>query len=187
MLLTPDDKPYLTPTEVAQRMKVSPITVRAWAAKGMLVAEATPGGHRRFRREEVERFIRHSKAGLEQPLRILLVDEDPALAPYLLELLAGGSAPAQLETAFDSFEAGLKLPVFEPHIVLLDCHMRGLDGADICRRMLAGAGHPAPRVIGMAGVLAPELEAAMLAAGAESCFSKPPDAGRLLAALGLAP
>lgn len=183
----PEQKPYLTPTEVAQRMNVSPITVRAWAAKGMLVAEATPGGHRRFRREEVERFIRQNRGGgLAQPLRILLVDEDPGLAAYLLELLRGGAAPSLLETAIDAFEAGLKLPVFEPHIVLLDFHMTGLDGADICRRMRLGAGHPAPRVIGMARALAPELELEMLAAGAEYCFAKPPDAGRLLAALGLA-
>ena len=54
----PKDRPYLTPTEVANWMMVSPITVRGWAQRNLLQAEVTPGGHRRFRREEVERFAR---------------------------------------------------------------------------------------------------------------------------------
>ena len=37
-------KPYLTPTEVAEWMMVSPVTVRGWAQKpAMLQAEVTPG------------------------------------------------------------------------------------------------------------------------------------------------
>ncbi len=58
------DKPYLTPNEVATLFMVSPITVRQWAQKGLLKAEVTVGGHRRFLRGEVERFARdHGLAG----------------------------------------------------------------------------------------------------------------------------
>ena len=58
------DKPYLTPNEVASLFMVSPITVRQWAQKGLLKAEVTVGGHRRFLRGEVERFAReHRLAG----------------------------------------------------------------------------------------------------------------------------
>ena len=72
--MIPEDfknKPYLTPTEVAQWMMVSPITVRGWAQKGLLKAEVTPGGHRRFRLEEVARFARQwNPTGNKGPLRL---------------------------------------------------------------------------------------------------------------------
>ena len=48
----------LTPTEVAELLAVSPVTVRQWAQKGLIEARTTPGGHRRFTREAVIDFAR---------------------------------------------------------------------------------------------------------------------------------
>ena len=48
-----DQSEYLTPNEVASLLLVSPITVRQWAQKGLLEAQTTAGGHRRFARAEV--------------------------------------------------------------------------------------------------------------------------------------
>lgn len=47
---------FLTPSEVAVIFRVDPKTVTRWAAKGRLAAARTPGGHRRFRREDVMKF-----------------------------------------------------------------------------------------------------------------------------------
>lgn len=186
VLRTPDDKPYLTPTEVAQLMNVSPITVRAWAAKGMLAAEVTPGGHRRFRRIDVERFIRQSQGESQaQPLRLLVLDVDRKLVNTLVELLSMRDLPLSLETAFSGFEAGLKVPLFSPDIVLLDLLVPGLDGADTCRRLRLGDGHPAPRVMTMANFMSAEVEHEMIDAGAEFCLRKPIDAEQLLALIGV--
>ena len=60
--LNDTNKAYLTPNEVAELLMVSPITVRSWAQKGLLVAKVTPGGHRRFLKSDVERFVRESGA-----------------------------------------------------------------------------------------------------------------------------
>jgi excisionase family DNA binding protein len=49
---------YLTPREVADRFKVHPVTVRAWAREGRIQANTTPGGHRRFSIASVEQFAR---------------------------------------------------------------------------------------------------------------------------------
>src|SRR5690606_31688390 len=48
------EKGFLTPNEVASLLMVSPITVRQWAQKGLLEAQTTAGGHRRFSREVIE-------------------------------------------------------------------------------------------------------------------------------------
>jgi excisionase family DNA binding protein len=101
------NKPYLTPNEVAQWMMVSPVTVRGWAQKGLLQAEVTPGGHRRFRHEEVERFARQwNPVGSKGPLRVLIVDDDLGVVGFLRELLEGGAHQMVVETASDGFDAG---------------------------------------------------------------------------------
>ncbi|MDH5649062.1 MAG: helix-turn-helix domain-containing protein, partial [Gammaproteobacteria bacterium] len=46
--MTDNDKDYLTPSDVAKLLMVSPVTVRQWAQKGALKSKATLGGHRRF-------------------------------------------------------------------------------------------------------------------------------------------
>ncbi|MCK6209692.1 BldC family transcriptional regulator [Georgenia sp. EYE_87] len=47
----------LTPSEVAAKFRVDPKTVTRWANAGKLSSIRTLGGHRRFRREEVEELL----------------------------------------------------------------------------------------------------------------------------------
>lgn len=49
-----EDSDYLTPGEVARMLHVSPKTISRWAAEGLLPCLVTLGGHRRFRREDVQ-------------------------------------------------------------------------------------------------------------------------------------
>lgn len=48
------DKMILTTREVAELFSVVPSTVVTWAETDKLPCFRTPGGHRRFRREDVE-------------------------------------------------------------------------------------------------------------------------------------
>ncbi len=179
-------KTYLTPNEVAQWMMVSPITVRGWAQKGLLQAEITPGGHRRFRSAEVERFARQwNPAGNKGPLRVLIVDDDRAVAGFIKELLDDGVHHTVVDTASDGFEAGRKVHTFSPDVMLLDWMMPGINGIEVCRQIKQIPGLAEVRVIAMSGYLDQNNEAALLAAGAECCLPKPLDTSRLLQLLGL--
>ena len=180
------NKPYLTPIEVAQWMMVSPVTVRGWAQKGLLQAEVTPGGHRRFRYEEVERFARQwNPLGNKGPLKVLIVDDDLAVLGFLKELLEGSTHPVVVETASDGFDAGRKAHTFSPDVVLLDLMMPGIKGIEVCRQFKQNPGLAHVRVIAMSGHFSPENEAQLLAAGADACLSKPIDTARLYKEMGL--
>ena len=54
----------LTPAEVAELFRVNPKTVTRWARAGKISAIRTLGGHRRFRRDEIEAVL-HSEETLE--------------------------------------------------------------------------------------------------------------------------
>jgi excisionase family DNA binding protein len=53
----PQSKKLLTPGEVAALFRVDPKTVARWALMGKLGSLKTPGGHRRFRAEEVKALL----------------------------------------------------------------------------------------------------------------------------------
>ncbi len=188
MLEVKTEKPWLTPAEVAAVMMVSPITVRSWSQKGLLEADITPGGHRRYSREVVERFQRtwnpNSNKG---PIRILIVDDDIALVGFLSELLGDHGNATIIETATDGFVAGQKLLTFRPDVVLMDQMMPGLKGTDVCRHIKALPGNAPIRVLAMSGYLTPEVEKELLEAGAERCFAKPLDTALLLQTIGIDP
>lgn len=56
----PEYSALLTPAEVARLFRVDPKTVTRWAQSGKLSPLRTLGGHRRYRREEVERLLSES-------------------------------------------------------------------------------------------------------------------------------
>lgn len=52
------ERQYLTPSEVAGMLHVSPKTVSRWASQGFLPCLVTLGGHRRFLRRDVDEVLR---------------------------------------------------------------------------------------------------------------------------------
>ena len=57
------EETLLTPGEVAARFRVDPKTVTRWANAGKLTAVRTLGGHRRYRRREVDELLLASGMG----------------------------------------------------------------------------------------------------------------------------
>lgn len=174
-------------------MRVSPVTIRQWSQKGMLEAEFTPGGHRRFMIHEIERFALEHGISLHgdtpSELRILVVDDDDRLASYMVELLTmiadESGIDLQVETADDGFDAGAKVFRFRPHIILLDLMMPGMDGFEVCKGLKADPMTRSIRIIAMTGFASDENVERIVNAGAEACLKKPIDQEVLLEALHL--
>ena len=167
---------YMTPNEVAELLRVSPVTIRQWAQKGWIKATTTAGGHRRFLRKDVEEFARQRGMELSSddgPARILVVDDNRSFARYLADLLANQSL--EIETAHDGFDAGRKVLQFNPAIVLLDLKMPGMDGFSVCRQLKDDETTKHIRIIAMTGYYTPENDANIIQAGAEACLAKPFD------------
>jgi two-component system response regulator MprA len=75
----------------------------------------------------------HNNGGTSVGTRILLVDDDEQILPLLQRGLAYEGF--EVYTAVDG-ESGLAaVKQYQPHIVLLDIAMPGLDGFEVCRRL----------------------------------------------------
>ena len=57
----------LSTSQAARELGVSLGTVRRWADLGYLNAYRTPGGQRRFSREQIDEFVRSLEQGGERP------------------------------------------------------------------------------------------------------------------------
>src|SRR5829696_4047821 len=81
----------------------------------------------------------------EQPLRLLIADDEPLAAERLQLLLAQCTDVDLVATASDGESAVRMAEVLSPDLLLLDIEMPGLDGIDVARA-LAGR-KPSPAVV----------------------------------------
>jgi len=179
---------YLTPTQVGEILKVAPVTVRAWALDGRLQFMTTPGGHRRFKKTDIEQFARDHGVNLpseNKEMRILIVDDDRDFSEFLTVALLKQNIIVSV--ANDGFDAGEQIHTFKPTVVLLDLIMPGLDGFETCQRLKANPLTQHLRVIALTGFHDEKNIARILKAGAECCLAKPIRETALLEAIGVEP
>ena len=169
---------YLTPADVAKRLLVSPITVNQWARKGWLRSFRTGGGHHRFLPEDVDAFCRERNIeppDPDQPLRILIIDNDQNHCALLERLFIKLPLNISTSVAHDGFDAGRLVERFKPHIILLDFKLPGIDIYNLCKRLNDGGSGQPMRIVAMSQFVSDSGEKRILEAGASALFSKPID------------
>ena len=112
----------------------------------------------------------------ERSLRILVVDDDPAMVGAITALV--GVEGHQVVTAYDGLTAIRRFDEEQPDIVLLDLAMPGPDGFSVAGRIRASGPTPILVVSGESGEAA---KVRALAIGADDYLTKPFGRGELLA------
>jgi excisionase family DNA binding protein len=174
----PGDPEWLTLGQAARYLGVAQSTIRKWSDDGRVRAFYTPGGHRRYRRADLESFLAHSGpgGGGAGPV-VLIVDDDEGLREYVrTRLEAEGYAVREAASA----EAGLQvLEEATPDLVLLDVMMPEVDGWEMLRLVQERHGVGTIPVVMFSGKAdAPADEAA--SRGAQGFIGKPFDPQELV-------
>src|SRR3954469_11924279 len=119
-----------------------------------------------------------------RPLRILVVDDDPAMVGAITALV--GTEGHQVITAYDGLTAVKRFREESPDIVLLDLAMPGPDGFTVAGQIRASG--PAPILV-VSGESAEAAKVKALGIGADDYLVKPFGKAELLArvAAGLRP
>jgi two-component system KDP operon response regulator KdpE len=111
-----------------------------------------------------------------RPLRILVVDDDPAMVGAISALV--GTEGHQVITAYDGLTAVRRFREESPDLVLLDLAMPGPDGFTVAGQMRAAGAAP---ILVVSGESAEEAKVRALRIGADDYLVKPFGKAELLA------
>jgi excisionase family DNA binding protein len=174
----PDD--WLTLGQAAKYLGVAQSTMRKWTDSGRVSTFKTPGGHRRYRRSELDQFLDRSGrvggATHEGRPRVLIVDDDARVREYVrVNLEAEGYDVREAGSASEGLRA---LEEESPDLILLDVMMPKVDGWEMLRRVQERHGVGSIPVIMFSGKADAAEEAA--SAGAQGFVGKPFDPKALI-------
>jgi excisionase family DNA binding protein len=166
---------WLTLGQAATYLGVAQSTIRKWSDGGRLPAFYTPGGHRRFRRGDLDSFLAGSRgAPAEGSQLVLVVDDDESLRNFVrVNLELDGFVVREAANAEEGLAALDEQP---PDLVLLDVMMPEVDGWEMLRRVQEK--HGALPVIMFSGKV-DDAEGAE-ARGAQAFIGKPFDPQQLI-------
>lgn len=161
--------------EAAKICGVSRATMWNWVKSGKVAAFATPGGHHRIRREEMARLMAGGPSGSAPPpapsgKRLLIVDDDATVRTVYERRL--GRLGYEVLCAANGFEAGVLTSQRRPDLVLLDLFMEGIDGFEVCRTIKQDPELKRIRILAISGAGGTDLEARILAEGADGFLPK---------------
>jgi excisionase family DNA binding protein len=168
---------WLTLGQAAKFLGVAQSTIRKWSDQGRVPAFYTPGGHRRYRRRDLEAFLDRSGPGGRSggPL-VLVVDDDSRLREFIrVNLEAEGYTVAEAGSAEDALQA---IAGQAPDLVLLDVVMPGVDGWQMLQRMQER--HGSIPVIMFSGKVDEGAAADAARRGAQGFIGKPFDPQQLI-------
>jgi excisionase family DNA binding protein len=171
---------WLTLGQAAKYLGVAQSTIRKWSDQGRVPAFYTPGGHRRYRRGDLDNFLNRSGPGgaAQQGPLVLIVDDDPRVREYVrINLEMEGYAVREAGSA----EEGLAvLEEVSPDLILLDVMMPEVDGWEMLRRVQERHGVGAIPVVMFSGKVEGQAAAEATARGAQGFLGKPFDPQQLI-------
>ncbi len=172
---------YLTVEELAPYCRTSVHTLYRRIRAGALSCIRAGGGRKvLIPVEEARRFLaQHGipipaplQEPVEGPTRILAVDDDEKLVRSLTRYFSRKEGFA-FQSATSGFAAGLALPLFRPHVVLLDVMLGDMDGRELIKTVRGDSRHGNPRIIAMSGFVRDDEAAALQTLGFDDYLAKP--------------
>jgi len=175
-----DDSEWLTLGQAARFLGVAQSTIRKWSDAGKVPAFYTPGGHRRYRRSDLETFLDRSGPGGKPkggPL-VLLVDDDEKLRELVrVNLEFAGYKVREAGSAEEGLSA---IEEAKPDLVLLDVMMPQTDGWEMLRKIQDQYGAGAIPVVMFSGKVDEQAEEQATSRGAQGFVGKPFDLQQLV-------
>ena len=176
----PAQDDWLTLGQAAKYLGVAQSTIRKWSDQGRVPAFYTPGGHRRYRRPDLDNFLNRSGPGgsTQQGPVVLIVDDDERVREYVrVNLEMEGYAVREAGNA----EEGLGvLEDVSPDLILLDVMMPEVDGWEMLRRVQERHGVGAIPVVMFSGKVNEQSAQEATARGAQGFVGKPFDPQQLI-------
>ena len=105
--------------------------------------------------------------------RILIVDDEQDIVEVLEKILED-EAKYEVEVAKGGFAAGVTAEKFRPHVILLDMHLRDIDGREVAKQVKSNPDLQLTKVIAMSGKMTEDESKGLLGTGGFDGFLRKP-------------
>jgi excisionase family DNA binding protein len=172
---------FLSTGDIASYCEVTTTAVLTWIESGKLPVFTTPGGHYRILKTNFRDFLEEHGMFIDEGFfgkydkdreRILIVDDEPSVVGFIEGALRL-EGDYELATAFDGFEAGRQVTIFQPDLIVLDVMLPGVNGFEICRSVKTDPATQHVKILAITGFATDENIRKMLEYGADDYLEKP--------------
>jgi excisionase family DNA binding protein len=176
-------KDVLTTGQVAQICNVAPRTVTKWFDSGQLKGYRIPGSRdRRIPTTELIRFMKAHNIPMEElemgMMRVLIIDSNFSAAEQLAESLRD-NRNYQVDTASNSFDAGLFAQKMIPHVILINLMAQDIDASQVCQYIRSNQDLTGTKVIAIAQGLGETETAALQQKGFDAVVTNLSDSAEI--------
>jgi excisionase family DNA binding protein len=157
---------YCGTSYAAKLLGLSVGTVQTLVEKHELKAWKTQGGHRRISIQSIHDF--HHKNKMVPPhhgpqpdvrLRVLLVEDDDITREMLRGICDRASLPVDCTAMSSGMEALIDIASIQPHVLITDLDMPGLDGFELLRILGLNPQFENMAILVLSGLTADEVQA----------------------------
>jgi len=170
----------LTTGDVARLCGFSTSAVLQWIRRGKLPAYSSPGGQHRVSPEQLTGFLREHGMRVPTdlvrsgpPYRVLIVEDEEFVRDVVARTLADLEEDCVVDVAENGVVGCMKIPVFQPHLILLDLLMPEVDGVELCRAIKSVEETSHIKILVVTGADPDDHVARVLQAGADDWIAKP--------------
>ena len=180
MEMKEDLETVLTTNQVAEYCRVQHEAVLRWISEGKLKSSEASADGCMVRKVDFVNFLQEHALPVPPELvednqtRLLIVDNSVEIVEILKDLLSEIDG-LEIQTAFNGYEAGIKMETFRPHIMILDIWMPGVNGFEVCKHLKFNPETANIKIMAITGHPCHETVKKINNAGADFLFEKPID------------
>jgi excisionase family DNA binding protein len=129
-----------TTQQAASLLGMSVTSVQHLVESGEIEAWKTQGGHRRIPIAAVRAYmatVSKTPASAEALLTVLIVEDNPVQRGIYEAQFAAWDLPVRVRMCENGYKALIDIAGMRPDVLLLDIMMRGIDGYEVMRTVLA--------------------------------------------------
>lgn len=173
------DKEVFSTGQVAKICNVTQATVWNWVRKHKIIAYQTPGGRYLVKRPILLQFLKKHNIPIPSDLefdgkkKVLIVDDDSSIVSVISKKFRMQNGRYEIDSALDGYEAGKKVQMFHPDLIILDIRMPKLDGFKVCQDIKRDPSTEGVKVMAITGFPDSDSIERIFECGADVCFKKP--------------
>ncbi|MBF0177368.1 MAG: response regulator [Magnetococcales bacterium] len=178
----PSDNPegsdyFVTTTQAARLLGISPRTIHYWLDRGVIKAWKTVGKHRRIPMSSVNQLLadraRELRVSERSSLTLLMVEDDEDLRNLSKRVVAGWGLPVRLVVAENGFDGLIQAGLHQPEIIITDLMMPSMDGYKMIKKLKSTPELRQSRIIVVTGLDEQEIAANGSVLAGIKVFRKP--------------